>query len=556
MLTSIKITNYALISNLEIELESGFSVITGETGAGKSIILGALSLILGQRADSKSIKSGAEKCVIEAVFDLRNHGQMDVFFTENNLDVEVVDCTVRRELSMSGKSRAFINDTPVALTVLRDFTSRLIDIHSQHENLLIANPNFQLEVVDTIAGNEALMKRYTDHFEHWKQLTQRLVQLQKKAARVMEEIDFVKYQHEQLMAARLVEHEQSELEAELSLLTHMSEVKSQLEKATHLLDGDPAALPSLKEALHALQKVAMYIPHGEQLSERFQIAWIEIKDLSDEMQRYNEQLVFDAQRLNKVEGRLSELYLLQKKHRVNTLDELIAKREMYAHQLEQFHSFDDEMAQLSIQTQTAFAALQASAAELTASRVAIATNLEKSLISQLHKLGMPHVAIQINVTEQSDYLPTGNNHVQFLFSANKNRAVQPVEGIASGGEISRLMLSIKSLIAGKRALPTILLDEIDNGVSGEMAYRMSEIMSEMGRVMQVITITHLPQIASKGTHHFKVYKDNSGEYSETKICKLTENERVAEIASMLSGEATGEAAIQNARELLEKKGSL
>lgn len=550
MLKSINITNYALISSLEIDFDSGFSVMTGETGAGKSIIIGALSLILGQRADNKTLKSGAQKCTVEAVFDISKHNSLISFFQDNELDYDSHQCIVRRELTSIGKSRAFINDTPVSLNVLRDLSGRLIDIHSQHENLMLMHPDYQLDVIDTVAGNSAFFQHYSETYQKWKLAVDKLELTQKEAIRAMEETDFVRFQFEQLTAAVLQENEQDEFELELAMLSHAGEIKNQLEKSTQLIEGEGAALSLLKESLNAMQKISDFIPGGSELKDRFYSTWIEIKDICVEMRRFNDHFVYDPSRMDWVANRLSELFTLQKKHQVNSVRELIEKREMYGAQLQQILSFEDVIAALQKACDEHFIRLKAASAELTNSRKAVFSFIEKFLTEQLFKLGMPNVRFEVRLKMFDDFHPKGSDQVQFFFSANKNRELQPVDRIASGGEVSRLMLSVKALIAGKRELPTIILDEIDVGVSGEIAHRMSDIMSDMGKTLQVISITHLPQIAAKGSSHYKVYKDESSDHTETHIRKLNDNERIQEIASMISGESKSEASLQNARELL------
>jgi DNA repair protein RecN (Recombination protein N) len=550
MLTSLHISNYALISSLDIRFQGGFSVITGETGAGKSIILGALSLILGQRADTRAIMPGKQKCVVEAIFNIAEYPGIRPFFDINELDAEGDECYIRREITASGKSRAFINDTPVGLGLLKELSVKLIDIHSQHENLMLSNPGYQLNVVDTLAGNIAVRSEYVEAYQQWQKIVSDHAHLKIEEARAATESDFVRFQFEQLDTARLIPDEQLLLETELERLTHLSEIKSDLEATTQLLDGEDSALPLLKESLNSFQKVRKYLPEGDEQLDRFNSAFVELKELAGELRRFHEELTLDPERLELVSNRLSELYGLQKKHKVNTVEALIVLRDAYEQQLQQFESYSDEILKLEKECELAFANMRVCAARLTESRRGILAGIEQSMVMQLSKLGMPHIRFKIRHQDTGDFRPSGSDQITFMFSANKSRDLQPVESIASGGEISRLMLSVKALIAGRTELPTILFDEIDSGVSGEIAYRMSEIMSDMGRKMQVITITHLPQIAARGSHHYRVYKDESGARAETKIEKLDENARVGEIAAMLSGVERGEAAIRNARELL------
>lgn len=552
MLKSLFISNYALITSLDIRLDRGLTVLTGETGAGKSIILGALSLILGQRADTKAIKSNAEKCIVEAVFDISGYRHLAGFFEENELDYEENTCLVRRELSASGKSRAFINDTPVSLTQLRDFTNRLLDIHSQHENLLLSNAAYQLEVLDTVVRNQQLLQEYRKEFSVWRQAERDLHQLQEDSRKASSEFDFLKYQHQQLKDANLRESEQEELEAEADTLQHAGDIKSTLHQIVDGLDGERSILPVLKETQALLSRIAGYLPEGTLQVERMESAYIELKELKTELDGMQQKYDLDPLRLEWVQNRLSDLYSLQHKFKATSVDELIARRDEYAQQLQTIESFDERIEIAKKVLNESRDRLKRKAQELTESRLGGVELIEKTMVEQLSQLGMPNIRFKTDILPTADFTPYGCDSVQFLFSANKNRAMQPVQEIASGGEISRLMLSIKAMIAEKSDLPTIIFDEIDTGISGEIAHRMGSIMQQMSNSMQVITITHLPQIAAKGAAHFKVYKDDSGMQTETFIRELSPGERLVEIASMISGDATSEAALQNARELMEK----
>jgi len=550
MLKSLHISNYALITELSIDFESGLSVITGETGAGKSIILGALSLILGQRADTKSIKIDADKCVIEAEFDISAYSHLNTFFEQNDLDNEGKSCIIRRELTNTGKSRAFINDTPVGLNVVRDLSMRLIDIHSQHENLLLSNVGYQLDVVDSIAQNSQIISVYKLAYLEWRTTQAELKQLQNTSEKQASDADYIQFQFQQLNEANLVENEQKELESEQETLSHAEEIKSELLKTQQLLEEDRASLPLLKETISALSHIKNFIPHGINWYDRLQSSLIELKDISDEMRSFEEKVEFNPVRLEWVETRLSELFTLQKKYKVTSVTELIQLRDNFAKQLQRIDSFDEELEALKIKLEACLARLMKCAGNLTSSRKKACKPIETYLVDQLTKLGMPNIQFQIMISSETDYSDNGNDEVQFLFSANKNRPVQPVTLIASGGEVSRLMLAIKSLVAHKADLPTIIFDEIDTGVSGEIANRMGEIMQTMSTDMQVITITHLPQIAAKGAHHYRVYKDESGQQTQTHIQRLTTIERLDELAHMLSGKNVTDAALLNARELL------
>lgn len=550
MLKSLYISNYALISELQIDFDKGFSVITGETGAGKSIILGALSLILGQRAESKALKTDADKCVIEAEFDISGYKYLGDFFKTNDLDVVSDSCLIRRELNSAGKSRAFINDTPVSLNVLRDLTNKLIDIHSQHDNLLLSNENYQLEVVDTIAQNSNFLADYLEKFNAWQHLQSELKKLENNASRYANELDFIQFQFKQLSDANLTENEQEELEIEQDTLVHAEEIKSELTKAQLLLDDEKSVLPLLKEIITSVSKIKSYIPDGDNWNERLQTTYIELKDIKSEISSFADRVEFNPSRLEWVETRLSELYTLQKKYKVETVNELIEIRNEYDNQLQKIDSFDEEIEKLKQNIAIAFELVKSAGEQLTKSREKTALPIEKYMVEQLTKLGMPNIQFKVELNKLADYTPNGIDEVQFLFSANKNRSVQPVQLIASGGEVSRLMLSIKSLIANKSDLPTIIFDEIDTGVSGEIAHRMGDIMQTMSAGMQVITITHLPQIAAKSSQHYRVYKDDSGLQTQTYIEHLSIDARVKELAQMLSGKNLTEASILNARELL------
>jgi len=551
MLKSIYISNYALISELNIEFDAGFSVITGETGAGKSIILGALSLILGQRADNKSIKVDAEKCVIEAEFDISSYQHLNDFFLQNDLDNESSRCIIRRELTNTGKSRAFINDTPVSLNLIRDLSNRLIDIHSQHENLLLSNDAYQLDVVDTIAQNSVNLSTYRQTYTNWRSLQSELKQLQKTAEKQAADLDYIQFQFKQLDDAQLIENEQEELESEQDTLSHAEEIKMELLKVNQLIVEESTSLPLLKDGILALSRIKNFIPDGNNWYDRLQSAFIEIKDITAEMNTFEERVEFNPTRLEWVQNRLSELFTLQKKYKVISVTELITLRESFGSQLQRIDSFDDEIEALKVKIDLIFGQLLIDTQGLTDSRKNACKPIEMHLIEQLIKLGMLNIQFEVAVLPLSDFAEHGKDEVQFLFSANKNRPVQPVTQIASGGEVSRLMLSIKSLVAHKADLPTIIFDEIDTGVSGEIAHRMGEIMEAMSTDMQVITITHLPQIAAKGAQHYRVYKDESGEQTQTHIQRLSEAERVSELAQMLSGKNITDAALRNAKELLE-----
>lgn len=552
MLKSLYISNYALINELNIDFYSGFSTITGETGAGKSIIMGALSLILGQRADLKSLKTDTDKCIIEAEFDLSSYSKLTTFFTDNDIDFTQNDCIIRRELTAAGKSRAFINDTPVALNTLRELTTQLIDIHSQHDNLLLYNPNYQLDVVDAIACNSVLLDSYTEKYNYWINLKSELKKLEENARKMASDQDYLNFQYNQLSEANLQTDEQELLEKEQEMLLHAEDIKTGLLQTQVLLDDDNAVLPLLKEVIHVVSHTKNYLTDATEWLERLNTCYVELKDLNSEMTKYADNVEDNPERLQFVNNRLSEIYTLLKKYKVSDVAQLIELRDALELQLQQIDSSDEDIALLNEKIELAYSEMSLQADLVTVSRSNVLSNIENYLIKRLSELGMPNIQFKIQLQSSADFGLKGRDEVQFLFSANKNRDMQPVQLIASGGEISRLMLSLKALIANKAELPTIIFDEVDTGVSGEIAHRMGDIMAEMGEVMQVLTITHLPQIAARSNTQYRVYKDESGEQSQTFIELLSHEQRVTEIAQMLSGKNYSEIAVQNARELLAK----
>ncbi len=549
MLKSLSISNYALISNLRIDFDEGFSVITGETGAGKSIIIGALSLVQGQRADTRVVMEGTQKSIVEAAFEIGNY-RLQPFFEENELDYSPV-CQVRREITVTGKSRAFVNDTPVSLNVLRELSLRLLDIHSQHENLLLSTENYQLQVVDTIAQNQTELTDYQVAFDEWNKAVAELQKLRREAARQSADLDYLQFQLNQLDEANLKAGELAELETELETLSHVEEIKRELLLADSLLSVDELNIRKLlKETENAIQKIKKYLTDANDWSERLLTLNIELKDIASEISAAQERIDFNPERLDYVDNRLSTLISLQKKFKVETEEELIEIREDYRKQLNRIDNFDEELKNAGEKVGLAFEKLKTEATLLNHTRIGTKPVIEKYLIEQLRLLGMENVQFVVNISPTDEFTEKGNDKVEFMFSANKNRTVQAVAEIASGGEISRLMLAIKSLLISKSDLPTIIFDEIDTGVSGEIAGRMGEIMKKMSHSTQVITITHLPQIASKGTAHYLVYKDSSGTSTETRIQQLNPEARIQELAAMLSGKTVTEAALLNAKDLL------
>lgn len=552
MLRSLYIQNYALIEQLDIRLENGFSVITGETGAGKSIILGAIGLLLGQRADVKAIRRGASKCIIEARFEIAAYG-MQPFFEANDLEYED-ECILRREVYASGKSRAFINDTPASLAQMKELGEMLIDVHSQHQNLLLNKEGFQLNVLDILAHNDGALSVYADCYGSWKKVQQQLEELVARAERDKADEDYVRFQLEQLEEANLTAGEQEELEQEAELLSHAEDIKAGLYRVGQGLSADEGGLlPLLNDCLSTMQSMRKVYPAAEELSERLESSYIELKDIAQEVAGREEEVEFNPARLDEVNARLNLIYTLQQKHRVSTVDELLALQEEYASRLSAITSSDDQIEDLKQQCADLYNKVKQQAAVLTESRVAAAREVEKQMASRLVPLGMPNVRFQVEVGARKEPGVHGADTVSFLFSANKNGTLQSISSVASGGEIARVMLSLKAMIAGAVKLPTIVFDEIDTGVSGEIADRMADIMQEMGDSnRQVISITHLPQIAARGRVHYKVYKEDNENETNSHIRRLTDEERVEELAHMLSGATLTEAALNNARALLGK----
>lgn len=553
MLKSLYIKNYALIDSLEIDFESGFSVITGETGAGKSIILGALSLILGQRADLKTIKQGETKCVIEGTFDVSAY-DLKGFCEEAGIDYDPDTYILRREILSTGKSRAFINDTPVSLNDLKDLGSQLIDIHSQHQNLMLGDSRFQMQVVDLLAGTGVLLKEYREAFKLYKNADTALSNLKDLAARSKEDEDYLRFQFEALEEAKLVEGELEELEQEQETLNHAEDIKSALYKVYTLLsDDDKGVVSSLKEGLTAARSLSGIYVNAESIAQRLEAAYIDLKDLSTETERYAGDVEFNPERAAFIEQRLDQIYTLQQKHRVSSVAELIELYNDIRAKLNSIDSYDQQIEELQKDLTQKQEKMLVHAEKLSKKRKLATKDIEKKLIEKVAYLGIPNVRFECEITARNYPDASGIDDLQFLFSANKNVPLQPVAEVASGGEISRVMLCLKSMIAGATALPTIVFDEVDTGVSGEVADKMGHIMQEFGGQMQVLAITHLPQIAAKGQAHYFVYKSHEGDSTTTNLRKLTEEERIKELAQMLSGSHVTEAAIENAKVMLGKK---
>ncbi len=550
MLRNLTIDNYALIDRLDIDFDDGLSVITGETGAGKSIILGALSLVLGSRADSKVALDASSKCVVEATFDVEPY-RLEALFDE--LDVDYSASTiVRREILPNGKSRAFVNDTPVGLQQLRTLTSRLIDIHSQHENLMLSNTDFQLDIVDTLADTADDLHQYTDLFNRYRDTRQQLRNLRDESDRFLAEKDYIEHQLSELVAANLVDGEQQSLEEEQNLINHSQEVIETLSSIIASLDGEESGVLSLlKSASTHIGRLEKYINRASEFADRINSSFVELKDIASELSSIIESTEFSEQRKIFVDDRLNLIYSLQQKHRVASVTDLIDIQNDFARRLDLIENFDDRISSLQTQIDELEKQLSAAAEHLSERRRAVGSLIEQKTETMLHELGMPNGRFEVSFSVTHDFTSRGRDKIEFLFSANKNRSPQPVAEIASGGEISRLMLVIKSLVAASQALPTIIFDEIDTGISGEIARKMGEIMQTMSASMQVVAITHLPQIASKGKTHYKVFKDESGETTQTRIACLTADERIVEIAEMIAGKNPSRSALDSARELLE-----
>ena len=556
MLKHLSIHHYALISELEIDFSEGFSVMTGETGAGKSIILGALSLLMGSRADTKSISEGQQKCVIEGSFCLKGY-DLESFFEREGLDY-TEECVIRRELTSTGKSRSFINDTPVTLQQLKPLSTRLIDIHSQHQNLLLSDEMFCLDIVDSIADNEKQKAAYLRAYKVYQDKHAALEKMKRDAAQMQQNADFIAYQHEQLESANLREDELEELEQMQQRLANAETIQEGYAMAVQYLRPDDAtdqqgAIDQIRQAYQSLSRISEFLPEGEQLTERLESVAIELEDIVDSCEHQLRDTDADPQKLEEIETRISELHTLLRKFGKETIHELILLQESYAEQLSRSDSYDFEIQQLEEQTKAAYAAMEAAADKLTASRKKVAPKMKQSLEERLKKLGVTHAAIELQINALDTYEEHGHDNAVILFAANKNQSLRNVSEIASGGEMARLMLSIKALIADTQGLPTIIFDEVDTGVSGEVANEMGIVMQEMAEGRQIISITHLPQIAVKGSRHYKVYKQDTELRTETHIRCLSSEERVQEIAMLLSGAAITPEAISAAKALLHSE---
>ncbi|MBR3871485.1 MAG: DNA repair protein RecN [Paludibacteraceae bacterium] len=547
MLNSLHIENYVLIKKLDLNFESGFSVITGQTGAGKSILLGALNLVLGARADLKSIKEGSEKCIIEATFNISNYNLID-FFEENDLDYST-ECILRRELSASGKSRLFINDTPVNASILRTLADQLIDVHSQHENLILRDNNFQLGVLDTTAKNQDLLDIYKSLYKSHQQISRNIEELESELSKGKEELDYLQFQYNQLEESKLVDSEDHDIETELTILEHANDIKYALLESENMLSAEQGVLEMLKTAENSLSAVSKYSTYCEEIVNRIYSCHIELKDIASELYNESEKVDSNPERLEYLRERRDLIYSLCQKHRVNTVSELIEIRNDLEKRISLIDNSDEEIERLKRERDNLYKELLALANEISNRRQTQALEVEKSLVELLTALGMPNCEVKFSINPLASPISSGMDKVELLFSSNKNKSPQPIDKTASGGEISRVMLCLKYLLANSTSLPTLIFDEIDTGISGEAADLTAKMLKKMSTNVQIISISHLPQIAAKATTHYFVEK--SGE-SETTVTQLTAEERVTAIARMLSGSTLSDAAIKNAQALLSE----
>lgn len=549
MLKKLYIKNFTLIDTLNINFCSGFSVITGETGAGKSIILGAIGLLLGQRADSKMIKDGTSHCIVEAHFDISKYN-LNNFFDKNELDYEPEDCIIRRELTNNGKSRSFINDTPASLNLLKELGEQLIDIHSQHQNLLLQKDDFQLNVIDTIAASQKLLSDYKNNYNNFKKYNEQLEQLKYKIENDKKNYDFIKFQFDELSNANLKEGEQENLENLSESMNHYEEIKSALFEADNALQNEEyGAINQIKSAQQQLDSIRNVQQNAGALADRLKNCLIEIKDIAEDVDTYKEKIDFDPAELERINTKLDKIYSLQQKYHLNDTKGLIDLTNNLQHQLDNLDNSDVLIKDIQIKVDELSAVCIKESAVITKKREKAAKKIEEEMTKRLIPLGLPNVRFKIQL-EKKPISNDGADKASFLFSANPGTKLQPISQIASGGEIARVMLSLKAMISGTVKLPTIIFDEIDIGVSGKIAEKMARIMQEMGEDRQVISITHLPQIAALGTTHYKVYKEQSQTGTSSRMIELTPDERIKEIAQMLSGSNITNAALENAKELL------
>ena len=550
MLVKLFVQNYALIKELDVELENGLTIITGETGAGKSILLGALSLILGTRADSSVLLDKNEKCIVEGTFRIEEY-DLNEFFISNELDYETVT-SLRREINPAGKSRAFINDTPVTVNILKELGDRLIDIHSQHQTLMLHDNSFQLNLIDSFSGTAKLKTNYSETYSNYRKLKKEYIIIKEKADKNRADLEYYQFQINQLEEAKLFHGEQEELEAQQELLGHTEEIKQALSTSSNLFFGEGQSILSmLREVKANLVRIRTFLPDGESLLSRSESSLIELDDLAAEIEKLSISIEADPQRLANINGRLDNIYSLIQKHRVKNLDELIAKKEEIMALIKSIVSGDERLIELEELLEKEVNSLKTISVEMSDRRKSVLPDIELRITELLKQLGIPNAKFRISLTELKEFTPTGIDQADFLFSANKQIAPENLAKIASGGELSRVMLSLKSLLTKNTNLPTIIFDEIDAGVSGEVADKVGQILSGMGKYMQVINITHLPQVASRGTRHYHVYKDDTDNSTFTRVKLLSHEERILEVARLLSGSEITETAMKNARELLK-----
>lgn len=555
MLQSLHIRNFALIDKLDIDFDEGFSVITGETGAGKSILLGAIGMLLGQRADLKMIKAGEQRCIIEAVFNLSNY-DFAPYFKAHDIDYDGAECIVRRELTAAGKSRAFINDTPTSLSELKELGDQLIDIHSQHQNLLLNKQDFQLQVLDALASDSALLSEYKELYERWRHLVADLEEARSIATKDSQERDFLAYQLGMLQEANLTEGEEEELEEELNTLSHAEEIKLALYESHEMLDGENRGIVNLmRELQRRISSITNVFSRVEELAERIDSSYIEMRDIASEVESLAEDIDYDPQRLAFVNDRLSTLHDLKQRFHAESVEQLIEEKASMQQRLSLIDNSEEHLTRMAKEIAECEKALDVIARKLRTERTKAAKMVEEQMEKRLSPLGMPNVQFEVTMKEKEGFTSTGRDEVTFMFSANKNVPLQPLSQVASGGEMARLMLVLKAIISGSVKLPTIIFDEIDTGVSGHIAEKMAQIMKEMGidNHRQVISITHLPQIAALGEQHYRVFKTDSEESTTSHIVRLTDEERITELAHMLSGSTLTTAAIENAKALLTNK---
>lgn len=550
MLTQLYIKNFTLIDELNVDFHPGFSVITGETGAGKSIILGALGLLLGNRADVKTIKEGTQRCIVEGHFDITRYA-LEQFFFENDIDFVGEDCILRREVNSNGKSRAFINDTPVGLNLMKELGEQLIDIHSQHQNLLLQKQDFQLSVVDIIAKNQSLLAQCKKEYAEYNDSKSKLQRAKQSIEESKTNIDFIRFQYNELAALNLQVGEEESLEQQSKTMQHSEDIKSSLyEVDSNLSDESTGIITRLYRSLSAIKSIAEVLPQAEDITERLDNTYIELKDISSEVSDMLENIEYDPQELERINNRLDDIYTLQQKHHVNSVEELVRLQEDYKTTLDNVENSDVALEELENSMKESLAKVSKTADELTKKRKASIKTIVSDIAERLKALALPNVSFNIEI-KKKEISSNGCDDVEFLFSANPGTPLRPISEIASGGEIARVMLSLKAMLSGAVKLPTIIFDEIDTGVSGRIAEQMAVIMKEMGHCdRQIISITHLPQIAAQGSNHYKVYKEQDNNETHSHLTHLTDDERIQEIAQMLSGSNVTEAAINNAKELL------